>query len=107
MRRNIFARAFPACLTFALAVPSIAATQPPAVQARQAPPNPGSAKDLVLAKPMRLALQNGLSVTMVSFGTVPKVRLQLVVEAGNVHEGRTQVWLADTVGQMLQEVRPR
>ena len=40
---------------------------------------------------------------MVAFGTLPKVRVQLVVEAGNAHEDANEVWLADTTGEMLQE----
>ncbi len=71
--------------------------------ATQTPPKPGPAKNFVVPKSQRFTLPNGLPVTMVPFGKVPKVRLQLVVEAGNVHEGANEVWLADTTGQMLQE----
>jgi predicted Zn-dependent peptidase len=102
MRRRCI-RVLPAFLALALCVPALAATDPPAAPARQAPPKPGPAKDLVLQKPARFTLPNGLPVAMVKFGTVPKVRVQLVVEAGNVHEGPNEVWLADTVGQMMQE----
>jgi len=101
--RRAFTRVLPACLAFSLWLPAVAATQPTAAPPRQAPPKPGPAKDLVLQKPTRLTLPNGLPVAMVKFGTVPKVRLQLVVEAGNVNERPAQVWLADTVGQMMQE----
>jgi zinc protease len=101
--RRAFARVLPACLAFALWLPAVAATQTTAAPPRQAPPKPGPAKDLVLQKPTRFTLPNGLPVAMVPFGTVPKVRLQLVVEAGNVNESPAQVWLADTVGQMMQE----
>ena len=101
--RRAFTRVLPACLAFALWLPAVAATQTTAAPPRQAPPKPGPAKDLVLQKPTRFTLPNGLPVAMVPFGTVPKVRLQLVVEAGNVNESPAQVWLADTVGQMMQE----
>ena len=40
---------------------------------------------------------------MVPFGQVPKVTVRLVVQAGNVYEGKDQVWLADLTGRMLQE----
>jgi zinc protease len=40
---------------------------------------------------------------MVAFGTVPKVRVQLVVGAGNLYERANEIWLADTTGEMLQE----
>ena len=101
--RGAFSRVLPACLAFALWLPTVAATQTTAAPPRQAPPKPGPAKDFVLQKPTRFTLANGLPVAMVKFGTVPKVRLQLVVEAGNVNESPAQVWLADTLGQMMQE----
>ncbi len=100
-RRSI--RLLPACLALTLWLPAVAAAQPGAAPQRQAPPKPGPARDLVLQKPTRFTLPNGLPVAMVRFGTVPKVRLQLVVEAGNVHEGANEVWLADTAGRMMQE----
>jgi zinc protease len=70
---------------------------------KQAPPKPGPAKNFVVPQPKRFTLPNGLPVTMVAFGTVPKVRVQLVVEAGNLHEAANEIWLADTTGEMLQE----
>jgi zinc protease len=90
-------------LALTLAWPAVVPAQQPAAPAKEAPPKPGPAKDLVLPQPKRFTLPNGLSVTMVAFGTVPKVRMQLVVAAGNVNEGPDQVWLADTTGEMLKE----
>ena len=40
---------------------------------------------------------------MVPFGQVPKVTIRLVVQAGNLHEGHEEVWLADLTGDMMQE----
>ena len=42
-------------------------------------------------------------MTMVAFGTVPKVRFQLAVDAGNVFEAANEIWLADLTGSMLEE----
>jgi zinc protease len=74
-----------------------------AAQQKQLPPTPGAPKNFTLPAPMRFTLQNGLPVTMVAFGHVPKVSVRLVVEAGNVYETANQVWLADVMGRMLQE----
>jgi zinc protease len=71
--------------------------------AKQPPPKPGAAKNFVVPQPKRFTLPNGLPVTMVAFGTVPMVRVQLVVEAGNLYERANEIWLADTTGEMLQE----
>ena len=56
-------------------------------QARQAPPPPGTPKNFTLPAPTRFTLPNGLAVTMVPFGQVPKATVRLVVQAGS--PGRT------------------
>lgn len=71
--------------------------------AQQKPPAPGSPKDFVLPAARRFTLANGLPVTMVPFGQVPKVAIRLVVAAGNVYEGKNEVWLADTTGSLMRE----
>ena len=70
---------------------------------KQAPPAAGAPKDFVIPSPKRFTLANGLTVTMVPFGQVPKVTVRLVVEAANVHEQKDQVWLADLTGAMMKE----
>jgi predicted Zn-dependent peptidase len=70
---------------------------------KQAPPAAGAPKDFVIPSPKRFTLANGLPVTMVPFGQVPKVTIRLVVEAANVHEQKEQVWLADLTGNMMEE----
>ena len=74
-----------------------------AQEARQAPPAPGRPKNFTVPTPARFTLPNGLAVTLVPFGQVPKVTLRLVVQAGNLYEAADQVWLADLTGRMLQE----
>ena len=81
----------------------LAATVAAGAEQKQAPPAPGPAKDFVIPSPKRFTLSNGLPVTMVPFGLVPKVTIRLVVEAGNVYEAKDQVWLADLTGNMLRE----
>ena len=70
---------------------------------KQQPPAPGAPKDFAIPAPKRFTLANGMPVTMVPFGQVPKVTIRLVVDAANVHEGKDQVWLADLTGNMLSE----
>jgi predicted Zn-dependent peptidase len=73
------------------------------LRAQQKPPEAGTPKDLVLPTARRFTLANGLPVTMVPFGQVPKVAIRLVVAAGNVHEGKDEVWLADLTGNLMRE----
>jgi zinc protease len=79
------------------------ATAAPGARQKQLPPAPGPAKDFVIPAPKRFSLDNGLPVTLVPFGQVPKVTIRLVVQAANVHESKEQVWLADLTGQMMRE----
>src|SRR5215218_3492941 len=71
--------------------------------ARESPPPAGTPRNFTLPAPTRFTLPNGLAVTLVPFGQVPKVAIRLVVPAGNLYESAEQVWLADLTGRMLQE----
>lgn len=109
MRRLTFDRLTRLCvltcvLTGALATvtPAVASAQA-AAEKKASPPAPGPAKSFALPTPQRFTLENGLKVTMVPFGKVPKVRIQVVVQAGNVYESAQQVWLADLTGDLMRE----
>src|SRR5580765_8976420 len=75
----------------------------PQESASQKPPSPGAPRDFVLPAARRFTLANGLPVTMVPFGQVPKVAIRLVVAAGNVYEGKNETWLADLTGNLMRE----
>ena len=76
----------------------------PAVRAdKQSPPPPAAPKGFSLPKPKTFTLDNGMAVTLVHYGTVPKVSIRLAILTGNVNEGAKQVWLADLTGDLLQE----
>lgn len=66
------------------------------------PPKPGKAQDFELPAPQELRLDNGLDATMVPFGTLPKVSVQVVVRTGNLNEGEKR-WLADFTGKLMEE----
>jgi zinc protease len=70
---------------------------------KQAPPAPAAPKGFSVPKPKTFTLENGLAVTLVPYGTVPKVTVRLAVLTGNINEAANQVWLADLVGDMLSE----
>lgn len=71
--------------------------------AQQKPPATGAPKDFVLPAAKRFTLANGLPVTMVPFGQVPKAAIRLVVAAGNLYENKDEVWLADLTGNLMRE----
>jgi predicted Zn-dependent peptidase len=76
---------------------------PATLQEKQQPPALGAPKDFAIPTPRRFKLENGLPVTMVQFGQVPKVTIRLVVSAANLHERKDEVWLADLTGSLLEQ----
>ncbi len=76
----------------------------PALRAdKQTPPAPAAPKGFSVPAPKTFTLDNGLTATLVGYGTVPKVTVRLAILTGNVNEAANEVWLADLVGDMLAE----
>jgi predicted Zn-dependent peptidase len=75
----------------------------PLLADKQTPPAPGAPKGFSVPAPRHFVLDNGLAVTLVSYGTVPKVTVNLAVRAGNANESWNEVWLSDLAGDMLSE----
>lgn len=75
----------------------------PLAAQHDAPPAPGTPENFTLPAKDEFRLSNGLAVTLVPYGTLPKAVVRLVVRTGKVDEGPEQVWLADVTGAMLLE----
>jgi zinc protease len=96
----------------AAAVPTVsmplasAAESPPAKPAatatREAPPPLGTPRDFRLPEKVAYRLDNGVGVTLVPFGTVPKATVLVVVRTGNIDDG-SRNGLADVVAELLKE----
>ncbi|HRB13925.1 MAG TPA: pitrilysin family protein [Vicinamibacteria bacterium] len=71
--------------------------------AKETPPAPAPPRDFALPAPKQFVLDNGLSVTLVSYGNTPKVNVGLYVAAGNSYEKAGEVWLGDLTGQLMRE----
>ncbi len=97
-------RPFLAALTLAALIPSGArADEPAARDAREKAPEPDAPRPFRLSTPTRFTLDNGLKVTLVPYGSVPKVLVRLVLRSGNVNESERQTWLSDLTGELLLE----
>ncbi|HTU99411.1 MAG TPA: pitrilysin family protein, partial [Luteitalea sp.] len=92
----------PVVLLAASTVLAQAPAQPPSA-AREIPPAGGQPKPFALPTAETFTLANGLGVTLVPYGTVPKATIHLAVDAGNVDETAQQVWLADLTGELIKE----
>lgn len=75
----------------------------PAFAQKQAPPEGGTPKDFVLPAKQNFTLDNGFGATLVQWGSLPKVTVQVVVRAGFLNESENEVWLADLTGDMMKE----
>jgi predicted Zn-dependent peptidase len=75
----------------------------PEAQKKQTPP-PGSApKSFSVPEKQTFSLPNGLKVTMVPYGTLPKVAIAVVIRSGSLNEAPTQVSLSEITGQLMKD----
>jgi predicted Zn-dependent peptidase len=88
---------------FIVAALAMASASSTLAQQKVAPPAGGTPKDFKLPAKREFTLANGMDVTMVPFGTVPKATISLAVRFGNVNEAPNEVWLADVMGDLMNE----
>src|SRR5262249_7100547 len=86
------------------AAAAIAASVAPVADAqKQSPPEPGQPKGFSVPAGRKFTLDNGLAVTLVEYGTTPKVTVRLAVRSGNIDEKANEVWLGDLMGDLLSQ----
>jgi len=73
-----------------------------AAEPREQPPAPGEPRDFRLPGRETVTLDNGLALTFIDYGTVPKVTVLAVVRTGNIDDGES-TWLADVTLEMMKE----
>ena len=88
----------------AFAVATIAlCTLPLAAQEKQTPPAGGPPKPFNVPAHESYALPNGMKVTLVPYGNLPKVALSVVVRSGNLNDPTDMPGLADIAGKLMKE----
>lgn len=70
---------------------------------KETPPAPGTPKDFRLPPRRTIDLPNGMKLTLVPYGRVPKVAIELEVRTGTIDEGPNDVALASVTADMLRE----
>jgi predicted Zn-dependent peptidase len=70
---------------------------------KQSPPEGGTPRDFQLPAKKISKLNNGLTTTMVSYGAIPKVNINVIIKTGNIHEGPNEVWLGDLTANLMRE----
>jgi len=86
-----------AVLALALACTSLATAE------KQKPPAGGPPKAFKVPPHTDFTLPNGVKVTLIPYGNVPKVTVDVIVRSGNLNEGENQVWIADITGNLMKE----
>ncbi len=75
----------------------------PSFAQKQTPPAGGAPKAFALPGHETYTLPNGMKVTLVPYGALPKVTASLVVRAGTVHQTPEQYSVASILGNLLKE----
>jgi zinc protease len=75
----------------------------PAWGQKQTPPVGGAPKSFTVPAHETYALANGMKVTLVPYGNIPKVTVSLAVRCGNIDEAKEQLGVADITGELLKE----
>jgi predicted Zn-dependent peptidase len=75
----------------------------PSFAQKQTPPAGGAPKAFALPAHETYTLPNGMKVTLVPYGALPKVTVSLVVRAGTVDQTPEQYSVASILGNLLKE----
>jgi zinc protease len=94
-------RALTAAFALVLDVSLLAAS--PAAAQKETPPAGGPPKPFSVPAQDRYELPNGMQVTLVPYGTLPKVTMSLVLRTGNLNEPDDRPGLADLAGRLMSE----
>src|ERR1035441_7654531 len=70
---------------------------------KETPPQGPPPKPFHLPATTDFTLPNGMQVTIVPYGTVPKVAVRLLVGAGAIDESAGQVWLSKLNAALMKE----
>jgi len=71
--------------------------------AREAPPPLGTPKAFHIPPRHDITLANGMKITLVQFGKIPKASVYLELRTGHIDEAANQTWLADVTADLMRE----
>jgi zinc protease len=90
-------------LPIALSLTVALAALPDARADKQLPPPAAAPRPFALPSHQDAAFDNGARLTTVTYGSVAKAAVMLMVRGGNAEEDAHQTWLADLMGRSLTE----
>lgn len=77
--------------------------QQPGAAPKQSPPAGGPPKPFKVPPKQTFKLANGVDVTMVPYGVIPKVTVVVTVRAGSLNEAADQVWLSEINSRLIKD----
>ena len=89
-------------LTIIALLPSLLVAQDSTAR-KETPPAPGTPKNFRVPPRRNFTLPNGMQVTLVPFGRIPKVAVELEIRTGIIDQGPNDVSLAAVTSDMLLE----
>ena len=72
-------------------------------QEKETPPPGGEPKGFTLSEKEVITYDNGLTLVLVPYGSIPKASINITLKTGNIHEAEDQVWLTDLLGELMKE----
>src|SRR6266852_726073 len=75
----------------------------PAFAQKQTPPEGAAPKPFTVPKSETYALANGMKVTLVPYGIIPKAAVSVMIEAGSINEGKGHGGVAGITSELLKE----
>ncbi|MGB5499633.1 MAG: pitrilysin family protein [Maribacter sp.] len=72
-------------------------------QEKELPPVGGEPKDFKLPVKEVIKYDNGLTLVLVPYGSIPKSTIRFNIKTGNINEKENQVWLSDLMADLLEE----
>jgi len=75
----------------------------PAMAQKQAPPEGGPPRAFTVPANETYSLPNGLKVTLVPYGNIPKTAINLAVDAGEINEGSGRIGVASLTTDLMKE----
>src|SRR6267142_5893495 len=75
----------------------------PALAQKQSPPEGGPPKAFTVPSNETYMLPNGMKVTLVPYGIIPKAAISLSVDAGEINEGTSRIGVASLTTDLMKE----
>ncbi len=76
---------------------------PSSAQKKEMPPKGSEPKGFTLPQKQVINYDNGMTLVLVPYGSIPKATISMNLKTGNINEAEDQVWLADLLADLMEE----